>query len=174
MAFSLGCFWFPSRKARWGPKAAEPIHIPQAFQDGRNAHSERPAAERRLDDKNRHQRSSYSCISRFQSICSITIFCGFGGKKSAFSLHAFYLDWHLPPRIFTNYLEANRGFLKSRSVVYVDDLLLLHQDKENSQQQPYFCWIHWDFWWTIPSRCSNQLKLWYSLNLQKELSLSAK
>ena len=40
------------------------------------------------------------------------------------------------PKSFHKDLEANRGFLKSRSVVYVDDLLLLHQDKENSQQQP--------------------------------------
>ena len=37
------------------PKATEQVYI-QAFQNGGNAHSERSTAERRLDDKNQHQR----------------------------------------------------------------------------------------------------------------------
>ena len=57
-------FLVPKKEGQMRPvlnlKATEQVYIPQAFQNGGNAHSEGSTAERRLDHKNRHQR----CILR--------------------------------------------------------------------------------------------------------------
>ena len=62
----------------------KPLNILIYHRHGRNAHSKRPAAERRLDDKNQHQ----GCI-----LCD---FNPSAASENAFILHASHFDWCLP------------------------------------------------------------------------------
>ena len=80
----------------------EQIDIPQAFQNGGNTHSERSAAERRLDDKDQHQR----CILRDSDLSAAS-------EISEVSVERKMLSVYVPP-IWTG--VCSKGFHKALEV----------------------------------------------------------
>ena len=151
-------------------KATEQIYIPQAFQNGGNAKSERSAAERRLDDEDRHQR----CILHDSDPPAASEISEVSVESKMLSVYVPPIRTGVCPKGFHKALEASSEVPEKQRYA----LCCLHrrpsfaapgQEKaerilSNSLSSARITGI-----FDIPSQCSNQLKLWYSWDLQSIL-----
>ena len=85
------------------PKATGQIHIPQAFQT--NAHSERSAAERQLDDEDRHRR----CILRNSDPPAASEISEVSVERKTLSVYVPPIRTGICPKGFHKALEASSG-----------------------------------------------------------------